>query len=379
MSSTTITPTPTPKAPTATAKRQRITSLDWARGWMVLANLVVIAYLYPSWDQLRHAEWFGVTVFDLIFPTFVCLSGCGLAFAYARRVDPRVTARRVVVLFAVGLLYNAVVTETFNPLELRLPGPLQVYAVLVLVVALLHLLLHGVRAWAAATVALAAAWTTVSSAFNSRCPTGQPTRSCNLSQAVDLRLIPTQHLYREGALGHDPEGLAVIVGALITMMVGVTAGKILLEGRSPRATIDRLVAWLICVALLGILAAEVVAPFKRLWTPSFALLTSTIGLTMLIFGYAVHDRPVAPWWEARREAAAQPFVAMGRNALLLYFGSHIVMHELYAIGDPALATRIRDLDLPIVGDARGPFAVLFVVGFFALAWVLHKRRVYIHA
>ena len=224
--STTIS-APTPTLPT-TARRQRITSLDWARGWMVLANLVVIAYVYPSWDQLRHAQWLGVTVFDLIFPTFVTLSGCGLAFAYARRVDATVTARRVVVLFSVGLLYNAVVTETYNPLELRLAGPLQVYAVLVLVVALLHLLLHGIRPWAYATLGLATVWTAVSWAYNSQCPTGRPTRSCNLSAAIDLRFIPTNHLYRQGALGHDPEGLAAIIGALITMMVGVTAGKILL-------------------------------------------------------------------------------------------------------------------------------------------------------
>ena len=380
MSVAITTPTPTPiPAPPATAKRQRITSLDWARGWMVLANLVVIAFLYPSWDQLSHAQWMGVTVFDLIFPTFVSLSGCGLAFAYARRVDPLVTARRVAVLFGVGLLYNAVVTETFNPLELRIAGPLQVYAVLVLVVALLHLVLRGIRPWAVATVALATVWTAVSWAYNSQCPTGQPTRSCNLSAAIDLRLIPAEHLYRQGALGHDPEGLAAIVGALITMMVGVTAGKILLARTSPRVTLDRLVAWLIGVALLGVLAAQFVAPFKRIWTPSFALLTSTIGLTMLIIGYALHDRPAPPWWEMRREALAQPLVAMGRNALLLYFGSHIVIHELYVVGDPPLAVRVRDLDLPVVGDTRILFAFLFVFGFYALAWVLHRRRIYIHA
>ena len=380
MSAATMTPAPT-LTPTATApaKRQRITSLDWARGWMVLANLVVISFLYPSWDQLRHAEWLGVTVFDLIFPTFVSLSGCGLAFAYARRVDPLVTARRVVVLFGVGLLYNAVVTETFNPLELRLAGPLQVYAALVLVVALLHLVLHSVRAWAVATVGLAVVWTAVSWAYNTRCPTGQPTRSCNLSTALDLRLIPTEHLYRQGALGHDPEGIAAIVGALITMMVGVTAGKMLLAGTSPRVTLNRLVTWLVCVAVLGFLAAQFVAPFKRVWTPSFALLTATIGLTMLIVGYALHDQPVPRWWEPRREALAQPLVAMGRNALLLYFGSHIVMHELYVVGNPVLAARVRDLDLPVVGDVRLLFAVLFVLGFFALAWVLHRRRIYIHA
>ena len=40
---------------------------------------------------------------------------------------------------------------------------------------------------------------------------------------------------------------------------------------------------------------------------------------------------------------------MGHNALLLSFGSHMVMHQMY------------------------------VIGFFALAWLLHRRRIYIHA
>lgn len=375
----TVTVAPSVPPAVAVAKRQRITSLDWARGWMVLANLVVIAYPFPSWDQLAHAQWLGVTVFDLIFPTFVSLSGCGLAFAYHRRVDARVTARRVVVLFGVGLAYNVVVTSNLDPRELRLAGPLQVYAALVLAVALLHLILHSTRAWAIVTVGLAAVWTAISWAYNAQCPIGIPTRSCNLSAAIDLRVIPTEHLYRQGALGHDPEGLAAIVGALITMLVGVTAGKMLLAGTSPRVTLERLVAWLVGVAVLGLVAAQVVAPFKRVWTPSFALLTATIGLAMLIVGYAVHDRPAPPWWQQRRERVAQPFVAMGRNALLLYFGSHIFMNQMYRFGEPSLAQRVRDPGLPVIGDARWPFAIAFVVGFFALAWVLHRRRFYIHA
>jgi hypothetical protein len=43
-----------------------------------------------------------------------------------------------------------------------------------------------------------------------------------------------------------------------------------------------------------------------------------------------------------------------------------------------LAQRVRDPGLPVIGNAQWPFAVAFV-GFFALAWILHERRKYIHA
>lgn len=359
----------------------RITSLDWARGWLILINLVAIAFLYPAWDQLQHPAWLGVTLFDLIFPTFVTLSGCGMAFAYAKGFNLGVTVRRCAVLLAVGLSYNAVLADTWNLSQLRWFGPLQVYAVLVVVVALLHISVRGVRAWAATTVVVALTWTVITWTFNLQCPTGAPTRSCNLSAAVDLRLFPAEHLYRQGTLGHDPEGLAAIVGALITMLVGVTAGKILLAGRStpPTVTVARLVAWLVVVAALGAMAAMVVEPFKRVWSPSFALLASTVGLGLLIVGYVLHDRPVSPWRQTRRNALAQPVVALGRNALVLYFGAHLLLHQVYVRADPTIADRISSTSMPWGGDARSLFAVAFVLGFLALAVWLHRRRIYIHA
>lgn len=369
------------RGPGSAAKPARLTSLDWARGSLVLANLIVIAYLYPSTDQLRHASWLGVTVFDLIFPTFVLLSGCGLAFAYSRRVNARVTVRRVVVLFVVGLVYTAIVSGTTNPLELRLFGPLQVYAVLVLAVVLLTSVLRDVRAWALATTALALIWTAVTYAFNNSCPTGIPTRSCNLSAAADLSLFPPAQLYRQGALGHDPEGLPAIVGALITLMVGVTAGKILLAGRTQetRVTLTRLLAWLLFAAALGAVTAQFVEPFKRVWSPSFALLSATIGLAMLIVGYVLHDQPTPRWWQQRRDRLAEPLIALGRNALVLYFGSHIVLHLLYTVGDPSIAEVLRSTSFLGVGDLRELAAVAFVSAFVALGWALHRKRIYIHA
>ncbi len=357
----------------------RLTSLDWARGWMVLTNLVVVSFLPPSPEQLQHATWLGVTVFDLVFPLFVGLSGCGLAFAYARRVDGWVTLRRAVVLITAGLAYGAIVQRTTDLSELRFAGPLQVYGVLVVVIALLHLVLRRVRAWTLTTVIVAVVWTATFWTYHRQCPTGAPTRSCNLSEAVDLRLIPTGNLYRQGALGHDPEGLVAIVGCLLTMLVGVTAGKILLARKSPSVTVTHLITWGGTALVLGLVAMQVVEPFKRLWTPSFALLTAVIVVIMLVLGYLLHDHPAPPWWATRRDALAQPFVALGRNALVIYFGSHLVVHELIVLGDPTSSSRIRAVSLPWGGDPRIAFAVTFVLAWWLLAWLLHRRRIYIHA
>jgi heparan-alpha-glucosaminide N-acetyltransferase len=85
----------------------------------------------------------------------VTLSGCGLAFAYRNRVGWAATLRRSIVLLLCGLAFNAVEPGSLDPAGLKWTGPLQVYAVLVLVIGLLHLVARGPGAWAliAATAA----------------------------------------------------------------------------------------------------------------------------------------------------------------------------------------------------------------------------------
>ncbi len=350
----------------------------------VLTMPVVPAVLAPVPQQLRHPQWLGVTVFDIIFPLFVGLSGCGLAFAYSRRVSGWVTTRRAVVLVSVGLIYNLIVGRVTDLSELRLTGPLQVYGVLTVVVALLHLVVRGVRAWALVTVVVAVVWTATFWTYHRQCPTGSPTRSCNLSEAVDLRLMPADQLYRQGALGHDPEGLVAIIGCLLTMLVGVTAGKILLargssSGRRPELqTVNLLLAWSGAVLVLGLLAIQFVPAFKRLWTPSFALLTAVIVVIMLVLGYLLHDQPGPARWSRARDILAQPFVALGRNALLIYFGSYLMIHELLVNGSPTWAGRLARMDWPW-GHPRITFVLAFVLAWWLLAWLLHRRRIYIHA
>lgn len=360
--------------------RVRLAALDWARGWLIIINLVAIVYASApgASAQLRHATWFGVTAFDLIFPAFVCLSGCGLAFAYRRPVPARVTARRVLVLFALGLGYNAALDRTTDLGDLRLTGPLQVYAVLTLVVALLHLVLRSTRAWAVFTLVLAGAVTVLFVVHDAGCDLGQATRACNLSAATDLRLFPDAMLYREGADGHDPEGVMTALGALLTLCVGLTAGRILSDRTSPKVVAGRLLAWTASTLVIGALLTLAVEPYKRLWTPSFALVTGALVVGVLLLGWLLHDAPLrgGPLLSPRR---SEIVLAHGRNPLLIYFGAHLVLSEMSRWGgDPDLLTRLLEAEWPW-GHPVLTLAVLFTGAWALLAWVLHRHRLYLRA
>src|SRR5262245_33638509 len=98
-----------------------------------------------TWDAvyapLEHAAWDGWTPTDLVFPFLLFAMGAAVPFAMARR-RPTASAirrhvlRRAAILFALGLLLNAI--ETAPPLEwatFRIPGVLQRIALVYVVVA----------------------------------------------------------------------------------------------------------------------------------------------------------------------------------------------------------------------------------------------------
>ena len=69
---------------TSVPRKVRIQSLDWTRGWMLVASVTVNSWVFmPEWFQ--HAPWFGVHPVDVIFPIFVTLSGVDLALPQIKK------------------------------------------------------------------------------------------------------------------------------------------------------------------------------------------------------------------------------------------------------------------------------------------------------
>src|SRR5436305_1195228 len=125
-----------------TAGSERLESLDVFRGLSIAAMILVSTP--GTWNavyhQLDHALWNGWTITDLVFPFLLFAMGAAVPFALARRRGTRPIGthiiRRAVVLFALGLLLNAI--ETPPPLHLatfRIPGVLQRIAIVFAVVA----------------------------------------------------------------------------------------------------------------------------------------------------------------------------------------------------------------------------------------------------
>lgn len=369
----------------------RITSLDAVRGLMLLWSVTSDSLITPS-PGYDHAAWFGVHPVDVVFPVFVTLSGCGLAFAYRRRIAVLPMLRRAGVLLVVGMAYNLALTLATTGwggfATFRLTGVLQLYAVVVLLMALGHLVTRTARGWLVVTVVLALAHATVLAVWASGCPGGELAPACNPSGVIDPAVLGVGHLYDGGDRGHDPEGLFSIFGAMVSAAAGATAGHALLSARqrwgSPAAAAPWMLGLAVTFAVAGGALAQVVPPMKRLWTSPFALLVASVVVVALLAGHVLLDR-ARP--SRLLDAAAWPLLALGRNSLLVYFGSHALVAVIAHVGAPGAAPA-ADGSVPSLAQAASlavsggwhpqvVWSALTLAAWWSLACVLHRFRIYL--
>src|ERR1700730_16260805 len=125
-----------------TEASERLHALDVFRGVTIAAMILVSTP--GSWESVypwvEHAPWNGCTLADLVFPFLLFAMGAAVPFALTRRRGiprgvRRHVIRRAVVLFALGLLLNAIATPPPLHLEtFRIPGVLQRIALVSLAV-----------------------------------------------------------------------------------------------------------------------------------------------------------------------------------------------------------------------------------------------------
>jgi predicted acyltransferase len=134
-------------AQAGTSSSERVMSIDALRGfdmfWIIGGDEIARA-LGKWWDtpagarfaeQFEHVQWEGCRFYDLIFPLFLVLVGVVLPFSlrkYHAGDHPKSAAfgriaRRVALLFALGLVYNNVLQFRFD--TLRYAGVLQRIAI----------------------------------------------------------------------------------------------------------------------------------------------------------------------------------------------------------------------------------------------------------
>jgi predicted acyltransferase len=334
-----------PQAPNA--QSHRIDSLDAFRGATVAAMLLVNnpGTWSAIYAPLRHAEWHGWTPADLIFPFFLFIVGITTELS---RKEPVGIVRRGLLIVLCGLLLNGFPYYRLD--ELRFTGVLQRIGVVYMVAALI--------AWKCSrrTIALITAaillgyWAVLSLG-----PLAPP--EATVAARVDRALIAEEHLWKQSRTW-DPEGVLSTLPAVGTALLGVLVAPWVRARKVSMLTI-----WGMVGAAVGLLWGLAFPINKNLWTSSYVVFTA--GAAMLVLALWIRFLP------------AKPFVVFGVNPLLAFIGTGMMARLLGITKMQPLSYRtfFKPYFEPHLASLL--WSLAFVLLWYAVLYVLYRRRIYL--
>jgi len=317
----------------------RLVSLDVVRGLAVAAMLAVnnpgISPGHPA--QLRHPEWHGFTVADVVFPLFLFCVGVSMSLSSKDRAWPMV--RRSMMLFAIGVGLSALKQH-----ELVLAGVLQ------------HIAVTSLLAWFVLRLPRRAQWA-VAGAILLACAAigliGGFDRGDTIDGVIDMALF-----------GRDTaEGLLVMACSVVNVLAGAWAGQHL---RPSRGLVRYLALMASVTLVVGLALSPLVPVNKRLWTPTYALIgiSAAAAITLAVY-WLVDVRGVHRGLMWLRELGANPLVVyVACTAAAALVPTDVRLAVVRAVGGPV---------------GRPPASVLWSALWILLAWLiahaLWRRRI----
>ncbi len=382
----------------------RLTSLDAFRGAIMLymashgLGLTQVAQKLPEqpWTSLAwwfdHVTWSGGSTWDLIQPAFMFMVGVALPFSYARRRDQGDSFQRILghalvraailVLLAVFLASRSgkgTVWEFPNVLAQigfgypfllfvlnRRVGVQAAVAGGILAAYWLFFALHPLApaGFDYAKVGVKAAEVTGGAVFDGFF--GHWSKGTNAAAAFDgwlLNLFPRATPFVFNAGGYATLNF---VPSFATMLFGLMAGECLRSERTAPAKLRALLLGALALVLLGLVAGSTICPIvKRIWTPSWALVSGGLVVGMLAGFYWVIDVLGYRHW-------AKFLVVVGMNSIAIYLMSQLMR--------PFLAETLRthlgpDLFRGTFGPVVSACLTLFI--FWLICWWMHRRKIFL--
>ena len=368
---------------------KRYQSLDVLRG-LTLALMVIVNTPgdgSTSFGPLRHADWHGLTLTDLVFPSFLFVVGNAMSFSLAKFKQKGSNMyfgkvfKRTVLIFIIGLLLTAFpffrINDTgvvpYDFTSIRILGVLQRIALCYGLAACLIYVLKPKKVILISGLLLLLYWL-VMFALGSA---GMDPYSLegNASRRLDLWLFSTDNLYKMDGVPFDPEGLLSTFSATVNVLLGYWVG-LLVQKRGGNIQTVYLLALLAGIFLVTGYLWDYWFPInKKIWTSSFVLVTvgySTAALAALMFLLEV--RSIKGW--------AYFFEVFGKNPLILYVLSGVLVRTLGMIrfdGQSVRGLAYQRLYEPIFpeGWASFLFSVSFMLIIWLIGWWMDRNRWYI--
>ena len=385
---------------------RRLLSLDVLRGLTVAGMILVNNGYGESFLMLRHSQWNGMTPCDLVFPFFLFIMGVSCYVSMSRRgfqSSPamlRKVVRRTLLLFAIGLFINwfelAMKGTPLDLQHLRLWAVLQRIALCYLAVSLFALYApHRYTLHTAA--ALLVAYTIIIICGNGYAEDA----SANILAQADRTLFGYDHLYHKSPV--DPEGLLGTISSVAHVLLGFWCGRLVTGGKwkeesgerkveSGERKVESVFCFATVCVFLGYLLSYGLPLNKRIWSPSYVLVTCGLCALLLALLYSEERRVKSEEFatalphNANTAAAANSslftlhsslFRVFGMNALALYVASELLAILFGHLGISDAIYGVLHAAIPWAKWASLAYALTFVAINYAIGYVLWKRKIFI--
>ncbi len=388
----------------------RFLSLDALRGYTIA--LMVIVNDPGSWKHvyapLRHANWHGITLTDVVFPFFLFIVGVSITLANTKRLAAgaekkdlyrKIAARAAKIMLLGWFLW---LWPTFEFDGLRYAGVLPRIAVVFLVCSVIFLHTNWKQQVWIASVTLVAYWllmafvpVPIDDVVRDALATGQvrysggmldigPLRqmsdgfiAANYEPAVNItawfdRLVLPGTFWQ---VTWDPEGLMSTFPAIVSGVIGMLIGKLILSIEGPH----RKLTWMFFIGFSMYLAGGVWGWFmplnKNLWSSSYTLWTAgvcTMGLAASILAVDIlgYSR-VTKLGRVYGANAITSYVLAGMLTLVFYspiFGG-ASLSGLWMAG-------VTGTGVPPKLASLG-YAVVYMFVIYVPAYLLYRKRIFI--
>ena len=358
----------------------RLMSLDVFRGMTVA--FMIIVNTPGTWSHvfapLRHASWHGCTPTDLVFPSFLFISGVAMWYSL-RKYNFEFSGpalfrilRRVALIFIVGLFLNIFPRFARDYDTLRIMGVLQRIALAWGLGAIIVLMVKRNYIWIATFILLFGYWALMYF-FGGTDPYSL---EGNFARQVDIRILGKNHLYGGFGVPFDPEGLLSTIPAVATVLLGFMAGNLI----SSLGTSWKTVGWLAVTGAVligaGLLWGQYFPINKPIWTSSYVLYAGGIGMMVLALLFMVIDI-----WGLRGWTGF--FNTFGTNALFTYVLAGIWTKTMLniKIGEVTLYNWIfTHICSPLFENQKLAsllFAIIQVTIIWAFGYILYRRKIII--
>lgn len=319
----------------------RLISLDALRGfvmfWIMSGEHIVHAlakaapipvFVWMS-SQLHHAEWNGITFYDMIFPVFLFVAGVSMPFSFEKKIQLAGVKsakdlpsnekrkiylsmlRRTCILLVLGFVVNGLLRfDGFD--NTRLASVLGRIGLAWFFAGIIYLNFDVKKQliWFIGILIgyyVAMKWIPVPD-FGA----GVLTKEGSLEGYIDRLLLPG----RLHSTVYDPEGIFSTLPAISTALLGVFVGTFL-KAKCPFSINVKLLLMTLTAVVLIItgLIWDISFPInKHLWTSSFVCFVGGFSILFFVFFYVIIDLFGFHQW-------AFPLILIGSNSILIYIAA----------------------------------------------------------